>query len=95
MASTKVGDGLSYQVAVRWVMECPFLQGVGGPGGPGKEPQQDGSGAGDGPVGPLALGLHAQMGPRFLKGDLSARGGPAQEKPFNDLDRVRCWVGAE
>ena len=42
-----------------------FLQGVGGQGGPGKETQQDGRGTGDGQVGPLALGFHAQMGPHL------------------------------
>ena len=59
-----------------------FLQRVGGQGGPGKEAQQDRRGAGDGPVGPLALGLHAQVGPHLLKGDLQLL---AQDKPFQDL----------
>ena len=89
MASTKVGDGLSYQAAVRWVM---FLQRMGGYGGPGKEAQQSRRGAGNGQVRPLALGLHAQVGPHLLKGDLQL---PAQDKPFQDLGRVRRRVGAE
>ena len=29
MTSTKVGDGLSYQAARRWVMGLPFFQRVG------------------------------------------------------------------
>ena len=59
-----------------------FLQGVGGQGGPGEETQQDGRGAGDGQVRPLALGLHAQMGPDLMEGDFQL---PAQDKPFQDL----------
>ena len=51
---------------------APVLQGMCGQGGPGEEPQQDRSGACDGQVLPLTLGLHAQMGPHLLKGDLSA-----------------------
>ena len=62
-----------------------FLQGVGGQGGP------------------MALGFHVQVGARFLKepapylirGDFSARGGPAQCKPFQDLGRVCRGVGEE
>ena len=39
MASTKVGDGLSYPAALRWVMGCRFCNRVGGQGGPGEESQ--------------------------------------------------------
>ena len=69
-----------------------FLQRVGGQGDPGKESQQDRRGAGDGQVGPLALGLHAQMGPHLLKSDLQL---PAQHEPFQDLRRVCRRVGAQ
>ena len=69
-----------------------LLQGVGGQGGPGEETQQDGRGAGDGQVGPLTLGFHAQMGSHLLKGDFQL---PAQDKPLQDLGRVCRWVGAE
>ena len=44
-----------------------FLQRVGGQSDPGEDSQQDGRGAGDGQVGPLALGFHAQVGPHLLK----------------------------
>ena len=67
------------------------MQGMGGQGDPGKDPQQDGSSAGDGQVGPLALGFHVQMGPRFLKSDLKL---PAQHKPLQDLCRRCRRVGA-
>ena len=60
-------------------------------GDPGEEPQQYGRGAGDGQVGLLALGLHAQMGPHLLKGDPQL---PAQHRPFLDPHRVHGQVGA-
>ena len=94
MASTNVGDPPE---ADRTKRRCRghrmlILQGVGGQGGPGEEAQQSRRGAGDGQVGPLALGLHAQMGARFLKGDLEL---PAQDKLLQDLGPVRRRVGAE
>ena len=51
-----------------------FMQGVCGQGSPGEEAQQDGRGASDGQVGPLALGLQAQMCADLLEGDISAAG---------------------
>ena len=69
-----------------------LLQEVGGQGGPGEETQQDGSGAGDGEVRPLVLGLQTQMGSDFLEGDLQL---PTQDKPLQDLGRVCRGVGAE
>ena len=69
-----------------------FLQSVGGQSGPREEAQQDGSGAGDGQVGPLALGFNAQMGSSFLEGDLQL---PTQDKPFQDLGRVSRRVGGQ
>ena len=47
---------------------------------------------GNGQVRPLALGLHAQVSPHLLKGDLQL---PAQDKPFQDPRRVRRRIGAE
>ena len=70
----------------------PLLQRVGGQGDPGEEPQQDGRGAGDGQVRPLALGLHAQVGPHLLKGALQL---PKQDKPLEDLGRIRRRIGTE
>ena len=57
-------------------------------------------GVGDGQIRPLALGLHAQVGthllkepaPYLIRGDRQL---PAQDKPFQDLGRVRRWVGAQ
>ena len=84
---------------MRWVMECCFCN-EWGQGSPGEEPQQDGCGAGDGQIRPLALGLHTQVGlhlleepaPHWIRGDLQL---PRQHKPFQDPDRVRRQVGAE
>ena len=100
MASTKVGRRFVVPGGLALGHGVSFLQRVGGQCGPGEEPQQDRRGAGDGQVGPLALGLHAQVGPHLLKepapylirGDLQL---PAQDKPFQDLGRVRRWVGAQ
>ena len=73
-------------------MGCPICSGWAAKGGPGEKPRQDGRGAGGGPAGPLALGLHAQVGPHLLKGDLQL---PVQHKPLEDLGRVRCQVRTE
>ena len=93
MASTKVGDGFVVPGGGTLGDGMMFLQSVGGQGGPGEETKQDGGGAGDGEVGPLALGLHAQMGARFLeepapyliRGDLQL---PTQDKPLQDPGRI-------
>ena len=69
-----------------------FLQLVGGQGYPGEEAQQDWRGAGDGPVGPLALGLHTQVGADFSEGYFQL---PTQHKPLDDLDGIGVGVGAE
>ena len=92
MASTKVGDGLSYQAARRWVMGCRFCNAWAAKVVQEKSPSRAGVVAGDGPVRPLALGLHAQVAPDLLKGNFQL---PAQDKPFQDLGRVRCRVGAQ
>ena len=65
-----------------------FLQGEGGQGGPGEEAQQDGRGASDGQVGPLALGFHAQMGVRLLEGGFPPE---ADQRNINDW---RIWGGS-
>ena len=67
-------------------------QQMGRQGGPGEEPHQDRRGASDGLIRPLALGLHAQMRPHLLEGDLQL---PAQHKPFQYLRRIRRRIGAE
>ena len=69
-----------------------LLQRVGGQDGKGEEAQQYGRGAGDGKVGPLALGLHTEVGAHLLKGDFQL---PAQDKPFQDLGWVRRRISAE
>ena len=56
-------------------MGCCFCNNVSGQGGPGEEPQQDGCGAGDGQIGPLALGFHAQVGSHLLESNFQL---PAQ-----------------
>ena len=61
-------------------------------GDPGEEPHDGWRCTGNGSVRSLALGLHAQVSPRLLKGELQL---PAQDKPFQDLGRVRRWVGTE
>ena len=85
MASTKVGDGLSYQAALRRVMGWRFCNAWAARVVQENSPSRTGVGAGNGQVGPLALGLHAQVGAHLLKGDLQL---PAQDKPFQDLGRV-------
>ena len=67
-------------------------QQMGCQGGPGEESHQDWRSTSDGLIRPLALGLHAQMRPHLLEGDLQL---PAQHKPFQDLRRIRRRIGAE
>ena len=92
MASTKVGDGLSYQAALRWVMGCRFCNAWAARVVQEKSPSRAGVVRGDGEIGPLALCLHTQMGSYLVEGDLQL---PAQYKPFQDLGRVRRRVGTE
>ena len=61
-------------------------------GDPGEEPHDGWRCTGNGSVRSLALGLDPQVSPRLLKGELQL---PAQDKPFQDLGRVRRWVGTE
>ena len=92
MASTKVGDGLSYQAALRWVIGCRFCNPWAARVVQEKRPSRAGVVRAMARSGPLALGLHAQVGPHLLKGDLQL---PAQDKPFQNLGRVRCRIGTE
>ena len=101
MASMKVGAGLAYHAAVRWVMGHCFCSRWAASATQEKSPINTGvvrpawcdrRGAGDGPVGPLTLGFHSQMRPHLLEGDLQL---PAQHKPFQDLCRSHCRVGTE
>jgi len=91
MASEKVGKGFSYQAAER--------TGVLGPAGSRRaatvtqeKPQEGWSGSANGQVRPLALGLHSQVGPSLLKGDLQL---PAQYKPLNCPDGFHGKLGAQ
>ena len=81
MASTKVGDGLSYQAALRWVMGCRFCNAWAARVVQEKSPSRAGV-VRDGEIGPLALCL--QMGSYLVEGTSSS-----QYKPFQDLGRVR------
>ena len=92
MASTKVGDGLAYQAAVRWAEGRCCRRRWSARVVQEKSPIRIGVVPGNGQVRPLALGLHAQMRPHLLEGDLQL---PAQHKPFQDLRRVRRRIGAE
>ena len=64
-----------------------------------KQGEQAGCGAGDCPIGPLALGLDAEMVTHLAEGDLHL---PALDKPADDLQRVAggiwgwvwVWVSA-
>ena len=96
MASTKVRDGLSYQAALRWVMGCGFCNETAArviqekisrkrdPAGRawcGRWPGRT-TGAGS----PRPGGTHLRESNFQL---------PAQDKPFQDLGRVRRGVGAQ
>src|SRR2546421_2678592 len=57
-----------------------------------KESQQGRSGAQNGHIRPLALGLDAQMSTHFMKGDFDR---PAQDKPLHDLGSLSILIGAK
>ena len=84
MASTKVGDGLSYQAACVGSWGAVFATRER-PGWSRRRDPADRRGAGDGQVGPLALGLHAQVGTHLLKGDLHCQ---------RRTNHSRIWVGS-
>src|SRR3954470_3279630 len=54
----------------------------------GEQAEQSGGGAGDGPIGPLALGFDAEVATDLGKGDLGA---PAANEPAQDIE----WIGRE
>src|SRR3954469_17855794 len=53
-----------------------------------EQAEQSGGGAGDGPIGPLALGFDAEVATDLGEGDLGA---PAASKPAQDIE----WIGGE
>src|SRR2546421_9270787 len=57
-----------------------------------KECQQGGSGAQNGQIRPLALGLDAQMSTNLVKGDFNC---PAQDKPLDDLESLCLLIGTQ
>ncbi len=58
----------------------------------GKEAEQCRGRAGDRTVGPLALGLHAEVGADLAKRHFEL---PAQDKPGDDLQRIGGKIGAQ
>ena len=57
-----------------------------------EQAQQGRCGASDGPIRPLALGLHAEMVSDFMKSDFQL---PAHHEPFQDLFRFFVQVRAQ
>src|SRR3954451_3558789 len=58
----------------------------------GEQAEQGGGGASDGLIGPLALGLDAEMATDLGEGDLGA---PAASKPAQDIERIGGEIGAQ
>src|SRR5215211_3330468 len=58
----------------------------------GEQAEQGGGGAGDGLIGPLALGLDAEVATDLGEGDL---GTPAANEPAQDIERIGCEIGAQ
>src|SRR4051794_35072276 len=58
----------------------------------GEQAEQGGGGAGDGLIGPLALGLDAEVAADLGEGDLHA---PAANEPAQDVERIGCEIGAQ
>src|SRR5690349_4536233 len=54
----------------------------------GEQAEQGGGGAGDGLIGPLALGLDAEVATDLGEGDFGA---PAASKPAQDIKRIGTW----
>src|SRR3954452_10826615 len=57
-----------------------------------EQAEQSGGGAGDGPIGPLALGFDAEMATDLGEGDLGA---PAASKPAQDIERIGGEISAQ
>src|SRR5690349_14664323 len=58
----------------------------------GEQAEQGGGGAGDGLIGPLALGLDAEVATDLGEGDFGA---PAASKPAQDIERIGRGIGAQ
>src|SRR5690242_21824773 len=58
----------------------------------GEQAEQGGGGSRDGLIGPLALGLDAEMATDLGEGDLGA---PAASKPAQDIERIGGEIGAQ
>src|SRR4051794_41819078 len=58
----------------------------------GEQAEQGGGGASDSLIGPLALGLDAEMATDLGEGDLGA---PAASKPAQDIERIGGGIGAQ
>src|SRR4051794_28298041 len=58
----------------------------------GEQAEQGGGGAGDGLIGPLALGLDAEMAADLGEGNLDA---PATNEPAQDVARIGREIGAQ
>src|SRR3954451_20714457 len=58
----------------------------------GEQAEQGGGGAGDGLIGPLALGLDAEVATDLGEGDLHA---PAADEPAQDIERIGGEIGAQ
>src|SRR4051812_20547574 len=71
---------------------CLRAELCGKQGHQGEQPEQARGGACDGPVGPLTLGLDAQMRPGLLECGLQL---PTLNEPAQNLVRVLVGIGAE
>src|SRR4051794_10601919 len=58
----------------------------------GEQAEQGGGGARDGLIGPLALGLDAEVTTDLGEGDLHA---PAADEPAQDIERIGGEIGAQ
>src|SRR4051794_37945652 len=58
----------------------------------GEQAEQGGGGAGDGLIGPLALGLDAEVATDLGEGNLGA---PATNEPAQDVERIGGEIGAQ
>src|SRR5215204_503501 len=58
----------------------------------GEQAEQGGGGASNGLIGPLALGLDAEVATDFGEGNLGA---PATNKPAQDVERIGREIGAQ
>ena len=92
MASANVGSGLGIPSGRPGNGRAFFVGQVSCQRYPGEESKKRRCRTGDGPVGPLTLGLHSQMSAYFLECHLQL---PAQHEPLHDLDRGGREVGGQ